>query len=191
MNFIMATTPLPRLKNINWLNTHYHRCNSILNYNYNTLLLGDSLVAGLSHYSDVWKRYFESLNSINCGIGGDRVQNVLWRCNNLPPSPSFKNIIILCGTNNIQCDSPEDVSDGILEIAQALQGKYKSISNIIVSGLLPLDHSTSIYRVYIKEINENLLYKCKQNGIKCINPSGWVSENGSLNSDLFYFVIFI
>ena len=41
--------------------------------NYSTLLTGDSITAGLSCYSNIWKRYFKLLNGINCGIGGDRV----------------------------------------------------------------------------------------------------------------------
>ena len=55
--------------------------------NYSTLLIDDSIIAGLSRYSNIWKRYFKSLSAINCGIGGDRVENILWRCQNLPSSP--------------------------------------------------------------------------------------------------------
>ena len=46
--------------------------------NYSTLLIGDSIIAGLSHYSNIWMRYFKPLNAINCGIGGGRVENILW-----------------------------------------------------------------------------------------------------------------
>ena len=45
--------------------------------NYSTLLIGDSIIAGLSRYSNIWKRYFKPLYAINCGIGGDRMENVL------------------------------------------------------------------------------------------------------------------
>ena len=44
--------------------------------NYSTLLTGDSIIAGLPRYSNIWKRYFKLLNTINCGIGGDRLQNI-------------------------------------------------------------------------------------------------------------------
>ena len=53
------------------------------------LLLGDSIIAGLAHYQTVWKKYFVSLNTMNLGIGGARVENVLWRAICLP-LPSFK-----------------------------------------------------------------------------------------------------
>ena len=54
----------------NWFNTHKNHCNNIKNYS--TLLIGDSIIAGLSQYNNGWKKYFEPLNSINCGIGGDK-----------------------------------------------------------------------------------------------------------------------
>ena len=44
----------------------------------NTLLLGDSIIAGLLRYLKVWQRYFSPLKELNSGIGGDRVENVLW-----------------------------------------------------------------------------------------------------------------
>ena len=99
------------------------------------------------------------LNAINRGIGGYRIQNVLWRRNNLPSSPFFQNAVILCDTNNIQRDSSEAVIDGILETALTLIRNYHHL-DIIVCGLLPLDESWSVNRIYIKEINDYLFYKC-------------------------------
>ena len=46
--------------------------------NYFTLLIGDSIIAGLPRYSNILKRCFKLLNAMNCGIGGDRVENILW-----------------------------------------------------------------------------------------------------------------
>ena len=181
----MSTTPLPRSHKLNWLNTHHKLCNDILFSNYSTLLIGDSLIAGLSRYPEIWKKYFQQLNTLNCGIGGDRVQNILWRCTHLPPSPSVKNVVILCGTNNIQCDSPEDIADGILEITVVLKKIYHS-AKIVVCGLLPRDHRCSVNRVYVRETNDILFYKCNENHILFINPTGWTLENDSLKSNLFY-----
>ena len=56
---------------------HHNHCLTIKVTNPNKLLLGDSIVAGLGRYQAVWKKYFESLNTMNLGIGGDRVENVL------------------------------------------------------------------------------------------------------------------
>ena len=76
----MSIAPLPRLLNVNWLNSHNKHCNSMITGNYSILLTGDSIIAGLSCYSSIWKRYFKPLYAIHCRIGGDRVENVLWRC---------------------------------------------------------------------------------------------------------------
>ena len=93
----MSIAPLPRLSNANWLRSHNKHCNSMTIVNYSTLLIGDSIITGLSRYSNIWKRYFQPLNAINCGMGGDRVQNTLWRCHNLPSSRHPQNAVIMCG----------------------------------------------------------------------------------------------
>ena len=36
-------------------------------------------MTGLARYQAVWEKYFVPLNTINLGIGDDRVENVLWR----------------------------------------------------------------------------------------------------------------
>ena len=46
--------------------------------NYSTLLIDDTIIAGFSRYSNIWKRYFKRLNAINCSIGEDRAENILW-----------------------------------------------------------------------------------------------------------------
>ena len=182
----MSITPLSRSYNTNWLNLHNKHCNDMLNSNYSTLLIADSLIVGLSRYPNIWKRYFKPLNAINCGIGGDRIRNVLWRSNNLPLFPSFQNAVIFCGTNDIQRDSSEDIADGILEIALTLRRKYNHLNNA-VCGLLPRDKNWSVNRIYIKEINDYLSYKCDLNGVNFIKPNDWTLRNGSLKADLFHF----
>ena len=72
-----------------------------------------------------------------------------------------KNVVILCGTNNLFQDSPEDIAGGIVEIAQTFQSSYSSI-NIAIGGILPRDASWSINRVLIKEVNQILKAKCSQ-----------------------------
>ena len=181
----MSIAPLPRLSNVNWLNSHNKHCNSMMIGNYSTLLIGDSIIAGLSRYSNIWKRYFKPLYAINCGIGGDRVENVLWRCKNLPSCPNLQNAVIMCGTNNIQHNSVEDIVDGIVEIALSLRRVYHPIA-IFVCGLLPRDSSWLVNRVYIDEINNYLCCKSKLNGISFINNTDWTFQDGSLKPNLFY-----
>ena len=131
------------------------------------------------------KNTFNLFNTVNCGIGGDKVQNMLWRCNNFSPSLSVKNIVVMCGTNNIQHDSVEDITGGIIDISSQLRRIYKN-SNVIVCGLLPRDESWSVNRVYIKELNEYLRHKCNFIGVTFVDQIDWTSQNGSLKSNLHY-----
>ena len=103
----------------------------------------------------------------------------------LPSSPHLQNYVIICGTNNIQHNSVEDIVDGIVEIALSLRHKYHPIA-IFVCGLLPHDNNWSISRVHINEINNYLCYKSKSNGVNFINHTDWTLQDGSLKPNLFY-----
>ena len=76
------------------------------------------IVAGLSQDQYVWKKFLKPLKGLNCGIGDDRIQQVLQCALNLPVPSELRNIFVLCGTNNLPLDSPEDVVNGILEISR-------------------------------------------------------------------------
>ena len=77
----MTTIPTERFNKLNWFKLHNHHCTVAEKSNATTLLIGDFIVAGLSRYPNVWKKYFLH-NSVNFGIGGDRVENILWRSQN-------------------------------------------------------------------------------------------------------------
>ena len=91
----------------------------------------------------------------------------------------------MCGTNNIQHNSVEDIIDGIVEIALSLRPKYHPIA-IFVCGLLPRDNNCSINRGYTNKINNYLCSKSKSNGGNFINHTDWTLQDGSLKSNLFY-----
>ena len=180
----MPVALLPRFSNVNWLNSQNKHCHTMTMANYSTLLIGDSVIAGLSRYSNIWNRHFKPLNAVNCGIDGHRVQNILWRCQNLPSFPHLQNAVIMCGTNNIQHNSVEDIVDGIVEIALLLRRRYHPIA-ISVCGLPPRNNNWSINRVYIDKINSCLCYKSKLNDINFINHTDQTLQDGSLRPNLF------
>ena len=150
-----------RFSKTNWLNFHHHHCSSLITSLLNTIIIWELVAAGLNRYGSVCTKYLEPLQTLNCGIEGDRVQNVLWRAQNLPVISSLKNVVILCGTNNLLQDSPEDITDGIVVITQSFQSSYNSI-NIAIGGILPHDASWSISQVLIKEVNQVLKAKCSK-----------------------------
>ena len=74
------------------------------------LLIGDSIVAGLSRYKTVWNKYFKPYKALNCGIHVDRTQHVLWRADDLSVPPPVKYVVVHCGTNNLDHDEPKNCS---------------------------------------------------------------------------------
>ena len=155
----MKATPQTRFSKKNWLNFHHNHCSKLAKYTFETILIGDSIVAGLSRYQNVWDKFLKSLKDLNCGIGGDRIEHVLWRALNLPIFSSLKNIVVLCGTNNLPLDSPKYIVDGILEIVRSFKTNYSCV-NVIICGIVPRDDSWSVNRVPIKKVNQILKLKC-------------------------------
>ena len=92
---------------------------------------------------DLWKA-FQSAKTVNLGIGGDGIRNVLHRLykldliNYLPTKP---NGILLCvGTNDIEYNDDEMVYDGIINLVTSIKDSYKRIKHdvdITVLSMLP------------------------------------------------------
>ena len=181
----MASVPSERFYNNNWLKSHQNHCFQVKQENIISIIIGDSNVAGLTRYTNVWNNIFSN-RFINLGISGDRVENVLWRARDIPFLPSLKNVVILCGTNNINKDSPYDIAQGLIAIGSVFKNQ-SSNPNIFICGLLPRDESFSINRLIINEVNDLLKYKCFVKSFHFINlNNGWTLNNGTLDFSLFY-----
>ena len=72
---------------------------------------------------------------------------------------SLKNAVILCGTNNLYQDSPEDIVDGTIKIGYCFKERHHLI-NVFIYGLLPRDEYNPVDRVYITETNKISKVKC-------------------------------
>ena len=145
---IMASIPSKRFYNNNWLKIHQNHCFKVKQENVNSIIIEDSIVAGHTRYTNIWNNLFGN-RFINLGISGDRVENVLWRARDIPSLLSLKNVVILCGTNNINKDSPYDIAQGLIVIGLV----FKNQSNnpyIFICGILPRDESFSINRLLMK-----------------------------------------
>ena len=128
---------------------------------------------------------------MNLGIRGGRVKNALWGAINLPLPSSVKNVVILCGTNNIIIDTSHVIANCILSIGSIFQKKSSAIK-VIVSGLILRDESWSVNRILINEVNKVLKYQCNINGFYIyinafiVQIHGWTFTNGFLDCFLFY-----
>ena len=110
---------------------------------------------------------------------------------NLSILPSLKNVVALCGTNNLFTDPPMDIPDCIVNIGFCLCEKSSNIS-VFICGLIPRDESWSVNRVLIKDTNGILKYLCLKHDFSFIDQSngwtsnGWTFTNGDLNPSLFF-----
>ena len=67
------------------VNFHHNHCSKFAKNTFEFILIGDSNVAGLTWYQNVWEKFLKPLTTLNCGIGGDRIQHISWRALNTKP----------------------------------------------------------------------------------------------------------
>ena len=177
----MASIPSEKFYNNNWLKIHHNRCFQVKHENINSIIIRDSIVAGLTRYINIWKNLFGN-RFINLGI----VEKVLWRSRDVPFFPSSKNVVILSGTNNTNKDPPYDMVQGLISIASVFKNQASN-PNAFISGILPRDESFSINRLTINEVDDLLKSKRLVKSFHFINPSnGSELNNGTSNFSLFY-----
>ena len=182
-----ASVPASRDNKPGWYKLHNKYASQIFNSNADIIIVGDSIVTGLSRYTSVWDRFFPDV--VNAGIGGDMTQHVLWRLRNTRLSSNIKFVVVHCGTNNIDFNKPDDIANALVAMAEKIH-IYKPEVKVILSGILPRDCGTvSIRRrVNIQNTNNKLKEKCmfSPNTFYLEHDPDWTDENGNLNEKLFY-----
>ena len=105
---------------------------------------------------------------------------------NLSISPSLKNLVKLCETNNLFTDSLTNRANCIVNIGSCLLEK-SSNTNVFISGLIPRNESWSINSVLIKDINRILEQLCLKHDCSFRDQSkGWTIPNGDLDLSLVF-----
>ena len=104
-------------------------------------IIGDSHVERLSRFVSSSIAFQEKYlpRFINCGIGGDKLQHLIWRAlhGGIPANP--KHLVMWIGSNNISNDSSnqaKSISNSITDFVSRLLSSHKGI-RIIVVGILP------------------------------------------------------
>ena len=102
------------------------------------VVIGDSIVAVLRCYPTVWRNVILQYKTINLGIGGDRIENVLWCINDIVLRKSIRSVVIHCSTSNINTSSSDEISVGVVTIARSISHCHPNIE-VIVNSLLQRD----------------------------------------------------
>lgn len=186
-----AAKPASRDKD-GWDAEHNQNVSLTNNADINVVLVGDSIIKGLRRYPRIWRKYFAPLKSLNFGIGGDRTQHVLWRLQNGEMECDPKVVVVLCGTNNIDKNSPSEITQGILAIVDYIR-KKKPNASIIVCGILPRDLFPTIRRENIDEVNDELFEyisyseELRDENVYFLAPGkGWTTRGGQLDESLYF-----
>ena len=133
-NFLQSqtSTPVKRFCKSGWHKIHQQHMSALItNRNIQTVLLGDPMTQGLSRYKNVWNSFFGK-DTLNYGILGDKVENLLWRAEKLEFPPAIRQIVIHCGTNNIEENTLNDIANGLLCFALIIKIR-NSTTNIYIT----------------------------------------------------------
>ena len=101
-------TPVPGNGKAGWYETFRNQAYLAINsQKCRVLLIVDSIIANFRKFSAIFDKHFSEFHPFDFSIGEDKIQNVLWRINNMSLPPSLHYIFIHCGTNNIGHHDPE------------------------------------------------------------------------------------
>ena len=134
----------------------------------------------------MWNELFTPLGGINLGIGGDKVENILWRIEDANLPSTLQYFFVHCGTNNISSSSPKDIADGFLSIG-IMAKEQQEQSKIVIGGLLPYGKEMAT-RSIINKVNKVLRQKiCKLQDFYFMEEDfDWTNNDDSLNMEFYY-----
>ena len=152
-----TTTPSSRFYKNGWFQSHKLQQGVLKESKTPSLLfIGDSIAYGFKRYPHIWDKYYGNL-AVNYGIPGDKVENTLWRPENLTLPSGIEYAVIICGTKNIDY-KVSSIVNGLLCVTLTLVSK--SVQQVIIFGILPRDFVNTIRRDKIKEVNGLLKKEC-------------------------------
>ena len=138
------TYPTGRFYKDNWLVNHKNKAALMKSSKNASTILGDSIVAAFLRYPNIWYKFFDE-NIINCGIGGGKIQNVLWRAEYIPLPQSLEHVLINCGTDNLDINDSKKIADGLFCIALVLKKRVNHLK-IVINEILPRDERNTVRR---------------------------------------------
>ena len=152
------------------------------------LLIGDSHIARLfsnRYCANVWKEMFGP-SSVNLGVGGDSIENVLWRIDryNLPGNCDV--VVVHVGGNNIRrTRKAKDIAHGIKQVALALHKNNKN-ALVFLTGILPGRGKHISIVCKVNNVLGDITRDCNKKNIFYMKPvfENWMNEYKSIKREL-------
>ena len=117
-----------------------------------TQLWQDSKRGGLP----IWNQQYEPRHALNFGIGGDSIQNVLWRLDTMDIKSLRPRVaVILIGTNN-KGNTPGEIAEGVKAVIAKTQETFAGVKIILVS-ILPSKRASAGEGALALELNEKMM----------------------------------
>ena len=106
----------------NWLARHRQLLTEISDKRPDIVFVGDSLTDQWRTTGRVsWVDHIEKYNAFDIGIGGDTSSGLLYRLESPELNGANPRIVVLCiGTNSICHETPNDIVNGVLTVANAV-----------------------------------------------------------------------
>lgn len=187
-----------------WLDTHTKLVNHVGAYTtanpngkVDVLLVGDSITQQWGSTLDnkplnaAWQSRFGQYSALNIGIGGDKIQNVLWRLDHGGVSGLDPRVVVLMiGNNNmfyVGETSHAAVAKGVKVTVDNLREKFPAAS-IIVTDILPAHSPGNAFYENIKLTNTaiaNLNLAAMPNVYMLPLWNDYVNADGTRKTNLF------
>ena len=152
-----------------------------------TIFTGDSICNCLARYPSSWNTLEKKFEAANYGIGGDAVENVLFRAKHGSYPPNISNIVAILGTNNLKTDqTAKEIAKGVIEVGNIFRSRYKS-AQIFIVGILPRDQERDRFYVHTKraKVNRFLLSMCNDLCYHFVDTSVFEGRNSRIEERLY------
>jgi lysophospholipase L1-like esterase len=163
------------------------------------VMLGDSIthfwggdpdgegVAGRRTGIEEWNRFFAGRRVVNLGYGWDRTENVLWRLTHGEfDGVSPKVVVVMIGTNNMDLNTVDEITEGITEICRELHRRSPS-TRILLLGIFPRGPSPDATRAKVAAVNERIAKLNGHDGVTYLDIGhAFLEPDGSISKDVMY-----
>lgn len=126
-----------------WLPRHQSKVEEAQKGAVDLIFIGDSITHGWEKEKSglpMWTQYYQHMNALNLGFGGDRTEHVLWRLQNgAIDDIAPKVAVLLIGTNNTgqKFDDADDTALAIKTIIAELQQRLP-LTKVLLLAILPM-----------------------------------------------------